>query len=422
MLTRTRSRPAQRTSEEWFANTVIGCHADAYVQYLAGRGYAAETITGYFRSTAHFVHWFARQRVDAATELSEKLIDRFLDQHLPHCRCAPRCWRTRAEVRPALKHLLEMLRAKGVCPKRTLAVPDRIAAELADFDRHLADVRGLAACTRAVRLRHVLDFLTASAGTGPITLTALAPADVVRFVTRRTAGLAPGSIKAVGTSLRSYFLFRATRRKQTRALIVAIPRVAQWRLAGLPQTLSAPEIQRLLNAFDRRTATGQRDYAITRCLLDLGLRRMEVAHLRLEDVDWRAGVLRIHGKGKRIDVLPLPKATGRAIAKYLQSGRPPTTRRELFVRHRPPVNAPANLDVVRNAVRYAAARCGLERRIRGTHIFRYTMARRLMQGGARFKEIADLLRHRSLDTTTIYAKVDLQALARVALPWPGSQT
>ncbi len=420
MIKPTRSRPAQRTSEEWFANTIIDRHADAYVQYLASRGYAAATITGYFRSVAHFAHWFARQRACVA-DLGEELIDRFLDQHLPHCRCASRCWRARTEVRPALRHFLEMLRAKGVCPKRTSAVPDTIAAEFEDFDRHLSNVRGLATSTRVVRLRHVRDFLTSCFGTGPATLTALAPTDVASFMARYTAGWAPGSIKVAGSSLRSYFMFKAIQGKPMKSLIAALPRVAQWRLARLPQYLSATEIERLLSAFDRSSATGKRDYAITRCLLDLGLRRIEVAHLRLDDVDWRAGILSIHGKGKRIDVLPLPEATGSAIAKYLQDGRPQTTRRELFVRHRPPANAPANLDIVRNAVRYAAARCGLERRIRGTHIFRHTVAGRLVQGGARFKEIADLLRHRSLDTTTIYAKVDLQALARVALPWPGRQ-
>ncbi len=103
----------------------------------------------------------------------------------------------------------------------------------------------------------------------------------------------------------------------------------------------------------------------------------------------------------------------------MQEGRPSTTRRELFVRHRPPINAPADPDIVRNAVRYVAKRCGLEQRINGTHILRHTLAARLVQGGARFKEIADLLRHRNLDTTTIYAKVALPELARVALPWPG---
>ncbi|HYW76143.1 MAG TPA: tyrosine-type recombinase/integrase [Gammaproteobacteria bacterium] len=105
----------------------------------------------------------------------------------------------------------------------------------------------------------------------------------------------------------------------------------------------------------------------------------------------------------------------------MQAGRPPTTRRELFVRHRPPINAPAGPDIVRNAVRYAAKRSGLEDRIRGTHVLRHTLAGRLVQSGAPFKEIADLLRHRSLDTTTIYTKVDLPALGHVALSWPGKQ-
>lgn len=147
-----------------------------------------------------------------------------------------------------------------------------------------------------------------------------------------------------------------------------------------------------------------------------------MAHLQLDDVDWRTGTLHIHGKGRRVDVLPLPGLTGQAIADYLRHGRPSTTRRELFVRHRPPANTAADLDIVRNAIRYAAQRCGLQARIRGTHILRRTAACRMVQAGTPFKEIADLLRHRSLDTTTIYAKVDLPALRRVALPWPGSRS
>jgi site-specific recombinase XerD len=280
-------------------------------------------------------------------------------------------------------------------------------------------VRGLLPVTRAVRLRHLRSFLNQHFGDGRIDLRLLKPTDVTCFILRSTAGLGAGSIKAVGASLRSYFAFRTIRGDMTAALDAAIPIVPQWRLAGLPQTLSAPEIKQFLHAFDRRHPTGSRDYAIARCLVDLGLRRVEVARLCLDDIDWRAGTLRLHGKGRRFDVLPLPELTGRAIAQYLQRGRPATTRREVFVRHRPPNNAPAGLDIVRNAVRYAAKRCGLQDRIRGTHVLRHTLASRLVQRGARFKDIADLLRHRNLDTTTIYAKVDLPALARVALPWPG---
>jgi len=420
MVRHTRFRSGQQRSEEWFAAASLGATAAAYVQYLTERGYAPESIKGYFRSVAHFVHWLARRGL-RATDISESVIDRFLDRHLPVCRCAPQCWRAHSEVRAALRQFLKMLRIAGVCPGKASTIPATVAAELDDFDHHLADVRGLAASTRAVRVHHLLDFLADRFGAGPIVVSALSPSDVAHFMTRYTAGWAPSSIKSAGISLRSYFMLKASRREPTKALIAALPRVAHWRLARLPQYLSATETEQLLGAFDRTCATGKRDYAITRCLLDLGLRRTEVAHLRLDDVDWRTGMLHIHAKGKRIDLLPLPDATGKAITEYLQTGRPQTSRRELFVRHRPPINAPAGLDIVRNAVRYAAKRCGLERRIRGTHILRHTVAVRMVQGGAPFKQIADLLRHRSLDTTTIYAKVDLPALAQVALPWPGRQ-
>ncbi len=303
--------------------------------------------------------------------------------------------------------------------RRASTISAVIAREVTAFNRHLTEVRGLSDSTCYVRCRQVFEFLVDRFGRGPVNISKLVPLDVARFVQRRTRGLAPSAVKTVGISLRSYFLFKASSGIPTTSLIAALPRVALWRLAGLPDVLSSDEIRQLLSSFDRNSPTGMRDYAITRCLLDLGLRRTEVANLRLDDIDWRVGTLTLHGKGKRIDVMPLPRTTGKAIAAYLQHGRPRTTRREVFVRHRPPINTEANLDIIRNAVRYAAERCGLQERVRGTHIFRHTMACRMAQGGAPFKEIADLLRHRSLDTTTIYAKVDLPSLQRVALPWPG---
>lgn len=193
-------------------------------------------------------------------------------------------------------------------------------------------------------------------------------------------------------------------------------------MASLPKWLSAEELTRLLGAFDRSTATGRRDYAIARCFIDLGLRTTEIARLQLDDVAWHEGTVRIRGKGRRVDLLPLPAVTGRAIVEYLRRGRPVTPVRGLFVRHRPPVGKPVSPCIVRNAVRFAARRCGLGQCIHGPHILRHTVAKRLLQQGASLKQIADVLRHRCLDTTGIYAKVDLAALSRVALPWPGSRT
>jgi site-specific recombinase XerD len=226
-------------------------------------------------------------------------------------------------------------------------------------------------------------------------------------------------VKLLNTALRSYFAFKTIQGELTSHLAAALPTAAIWRLAQLPKMLTREEIDRLLGAYDRTTAIGVRDYAIARCLIDLGLRTIEVARLRLDDVDWREGVLHITAKGRRVDLLPLPKTTGRAIAIYLRRGRPSSTRRELFVRHRAPLSAPLDSDIVSHTIWCAARRCGLQDRIRGAHILRHTVAGQLVQAGAPLKDIADLLRHRDLDTTTIYAKVDLPALRRVALPWPG---
>lgn len=414
----THSERIQRVASEWFAKSVLGAVGDTYVQYLSERGYSSSTIDEYFRSAAHFAHWSKEQSV-SRSDIDDGLIHRFVSEHLPNCRCEVRCWRTPASTRAALRHLLAMLRASGQSASPPTPGSTAISIELEHFDRYMIDVRGLAPTTRSTRIRHLEHFLIDCFGNGPVQLSALGVVNVQRFMAHYTAEWMPASIQVVNTSLRSYFAFKGSKGEQTARLIAALPQIAQWRLAGLPQQLTNDEIKQLLGAFDRRRPTGQRDYAITRCLLDLGLRRTEVARLELDDIDWRAGTLTIRSKGKRIDILPLPDACGRAIVQYLQTGRPPTTRRELFVRHRPPVNAPVDPDFVRNAVRYAAKRCGLEQRIHGTHILRHTLAGRLVQSGARFKEIADLLRHRSLDTTTIYAKVDLPALERVALPWTG---
>jgi integrase/recombinase XerD len=409
-----------RGTRHWIRDTVFEPIADVYVRNLVDRGYSLETTKAYLRCVAHFAHWSAGKHLRLA-DFDESHVDCFLEKHLPTCRCGRTSRRAAHEIRAALRNLLELLRESGQCASKQPSFPAAIALELQDFDDYLREVRGLSTKTRFPRRRQVGQFLFDRFAAGPVKLCALTPKDVIRFVTACTAGLAPGSVKAVGISLRSYFTFKASQGERTAALIAALLRVAQWRHAGLPEILTAQEIKRLLDAFDRTSATGKRDYAITRCLLDLGMRRAEVAQLTLDDVDWRSGSLTIHGKGKREDVLPLPAVTGRAIVEYLRGGRPQTGRREIFVRHCPPSNAAAELDIVRNAVRNAAARCGLERRIRGTHILRHSVAGRLVQAGARFKEIADLLRHRSLDTTTIYAKVDLAALAHVALPWPGRQ-
>ncbi len=396
----------QTAAENRSIKTGLSAYTDAFARYLAERNYAARSIRGYVSCVSHFAHWSNGQHATLA-DINERLITRFLSEHLSDCHCELQCTHSHHMTRAALRHLLAMIRINAPCPPERSSDADAIAAEINRFDCYLAEVRGLSSSTRLGRGRHVRDFLLDCSSSQLVDPATLEPADIIRFMTHYTAHMTPTSIRTVSVSLRSYFAFCALQTERASALNAALPRVAQWRLAGLPQSLSDAELQQLLAAFDRHTPTGKRDFAITRCLIDLGLRRSEVARLTLGDVDWRHGIVTVRSKNKRHDVLPLPHTTGQAIVHYLQAGRPKTTRQEIFVRHRPPINAAAGPDIIRNAVRYAAQRCGLQDRIRGTDILRHTLAGRLVRNGVKFKEIADLLRHRTLNTTTINAKVDL---------------
>lgn len=243
-------------AHQWFADSPLNTNADAYVRYLVERGYASGTIQGYFSSVAHFAHWCRTQQI-GLSDIDEALVNRFMDDHLQVCRCAMRCRRTPHEMNAALGHLLAMLFAKGhrIQTGNTL-ISAPIAAELESFDRHLTEVRGLALTTRSVRLRHLRDFFVHCFGSGPVHLKMLGPSDVIRFIAHYTADWTPASIRAANSSLRCYFAFRATQGEQTSVLIAALPRVAQWRLVGLPKVLSNAETERLLGAFDRCQATG----------------------------------------------------------------------------------------------------------------------------------------------------------------------
>ena len=229
----------------------------------------------------------------------------------------------------------------------------------------------------------------------------------------------PRSIAATGGAIACYLRFRNMSGDRVRDLSAAIPRAAHWRLASLPEVLTDAEINELLRSFDQPFPSRQRAYAMVRCLIDLGLRSSEVVKLQLDHVNWADGTIDLVGtKGGRADVLPLPTVTGAAIASYLREERPPTSNRAIFVRHVAPYDEPITTKSVKCAVQAAYRRYGWTRT--GVHIPRHSVASRLLRAGAPMKEIADVLRHRSLDTSAIYAKVDLTKLAAVALPWPGS--
>ncbi len=322
-------------------------------------------------------------------------------------------------MRAALKHLLTVLRKESKIPEKALTVNDFIQEELTSYDTYLHEVCGLAKSTRTSRVNYAKKFLAFKFTRSSIEIGRISTQDLQEFVTQYGKGFKPLSIQCIAVSLRSYLRYRAQLGDHTNALIAAIPSIAQWRLATLPKALSASEVKQILDSFNRSTAIGRRDFAIARCLLDLGLRAGEVAALQIDDIDWHNSTLLVRSaKSHRTHLLPLPTKTGEAIVDYLCQGRPAVTCRSIFVRHRGPVNSAMNGSVISGRIRIASSRRGIVPTV-GAHICRHTAACNMLKAGASLKGIADILRHRCLDTVMIYAKIDLGRLNRVISPWPG---
>jgi site-specific recombinase XerD len=200
---------------------------------------------------------------------------------------------------------------------------------LATLRRRYADYlerqRGLAAVTVGRYWPFIRRLLVERFGVGPIRVRELSPDDVARFLLRHARSGSPKVARLMATALRSFFRFLLQDGQTDSDLARAIPSAPQWRLAEVPKYLEPDEVERVLRAFQRDAGGGRRDHAILLLLARLGLRASEVIALELDDIDWRAGVLTVRGKGCSHDSLPLPADVGQALASYLRHHRPPCT-------------------------------------------------------------------------------------------------
>jgi len=411
-------RRSRRTDTDCLADGPVGPYVDAFKQLLTERRYATTTAASYLAGISHFARW-ARSRRLRLNRIDEVSIAEFLDDHLPSCNCVGPTRHDRGDHSAALGHLLVVLRAQdAIAPPTVSTTP--VDEELLRYDEYMEHARGLATKTREMALRIVGRLLTARFGDGAIDISAIKPEHVRRFFAQQAELYRkPASAGSVVASLRGYFRYRASLGDLVHGLIGAVSYPANWALSSLPKTLTAEEVEQLVGSLGQPGRSMRRADAIVRCALDLGLRSGEVARLNLNDIDWRAGTVTLRrAKGRREDVMPLPVATGEAIAAYLKQERPKTSNRAVFVRNVAPRDEPVGPDLVRKTIRQAYGRAGLP--YTRSHLLRHTMANRLLAGGSSLKEVADVLRHRSLNTTMIYAKLDSRKLAEVALPWPGS--
>ena len=406
------------TPQGWLLDSVLAPHAAAYVAYLSRGRYAATTIKGYLASIAHFARWMTTCYLPVRL-LDEHTVEQFLANHLPRCDCPAPVMRVHDDLRAALHHLLDVLREEGLIAEPRPPT-GYIAVELQRYDEHMRDARGLTAGTRRGRLRTVQRLLLRKFAGRPVAISELQPDDVRGFVAEQLELRGTASNAAtLAAALRAYFRFRMTCGDQVGGLLGVIASPAHWNLASLPRALKPAEIEHLLASFTAALASPRRGYAMVRCALDMGLRSSEVAKLALADIDWRAGTVTLkRTKSRRQDILPLPASTGRALADYIRHERPVTTNPAVFVRRHAPRDQPIGVDAVRRVIGDAYRRIGLTHS--RTHALRHTLACRLLDHGSSLKEVADVLRHRSLNTSLIYAKLDSRRLAAVALPWPGS--
>ncbi len=407
-------------SQTWLLNSPLAPHLDAFAAHLANGGYSAQTTRNHFLGVAHFARWMTQCALPVSL-LDERSVQQFLGIHLSHCSCPPPALSDPSKHRSSLGHLMVVLRRQGVVaevPPAIGPIPD----ELRRFDEHMRNARGLSEGTRRGCLRWIERLLQHKFAGEELVFAKLQPEDLRKFIAIQLGLL--GSVSnamSLASALRTYFGYRTICGDQVHGLLGVISAPARWRLASLPRGLKPDEVDRLLASFNSSIPSPLRGYAIVRCALDLGLRSGEVTNLQLTDIDWKAGTITLkHTKSLRVDVLPLPAPTGQALAAYVQHERPKTSNPFIFVRLLPPRDAPLGASGIRAVISNAFRRIGLSHG--RTHALRHTMACRLLDRGSSLKEVADVLRHRSLNTSLIYVKLDTPRLAAVALAWPGSTT
>jgi integrase/recombinase XerD len=376
-------------------------YASGYGAHLSDRGYVPTGAGGQLRLMAHLSGWLAEQGAEP-TALTPEALERFLHSRRPG--------------RRALGPLLTYLRGLGAVPQPTV-MNTPVERLLVQYRDHLVRERGLVGGSVELREQVARLFLAAQPEPLELSLQRLGAGDVTAFV---VAQCRPGrrgvaSSRTLTSGLRSLLRYLHVAGWLPIALAQAVPSVAGWRLASLPRALEAEQVQRLLDGCDRSTAMGARDFAILMLLWRLGLRSCEVAALRLDDIDWRAGELTVRGKGALTERLPLPHDVGEALVAYLRTSRRYASDREVFLRV-PAPHGPLSASGVRSVVHAACDAAGMARV--GAHRLRHTLATELLREGAGLEEIGQVLRHASVTTTAIYAKVDRAALRSLARPWP----
>lgn len=383
-------------------------YAAGFRAELETQGYRPNALSDQLRLMAHVSRWLASEGF-AVEELTPDRIDAFL---VARRRAGYALWCSAKGVAPLIAHLRQV----GAVPVQEPSLHTTPAGQLLEhFRGYLVEERGLAAATVSSDLHVARRFLATRPQAAGLGLEELEASVVAEFVREECRHRSPGSARYVVAGLRAFLRFCHLTGRTPWPLVDAVPRIASCRLAALPRALDPAALAALLKSCDQRTTFGRRDFAVLTMLVRLGLRAGEVSVLRLEDIAWQEGELLVRGKGAKHERLPLPADVGEAIASWLRRGRPRCAAREVFTRIRAP-HRKLTAGGISGIVRAACGRAGIPKV--SAHRLRHSAATEMLRAGAGLAEIGQVLRHRSILTTAIYAKVDRSSLRSLAKLWP----
>jgi integrase/recombinase XerD len=386
---------------------------EGFADYLFQAGYSEISARRHIRTAEHIVRW-ATKNDQSVNDFDDRALKRF-GNHLKRCRCGRYCRCNRLEVVNGARLFLKHAQGMDMAAWRLCALPSSRPVLLEAFCQWMREHRGTseqALYNYSLPLRELIRRF----GEDPGKLDAK---HLRKFVLTQTCNVGWATAKRCTTALRMFLRFLISEGRCRAGLLGAIPALAHWRLSSLPRYLPPEAVESVIDSCDLSSPVGMRDRAILLLLARLGLRAGDIVRMRLEDIDWKGAWVHVSGKSRRQTRLPLTQEVGDGIVLYLRKGRPQSDRETLFLRSRAPFRGFRSHAAVSVIVATAIRRAGIERPGRGAaHLLRHSVASSMLRQGASLQEISALLRHRSIDTTQIYAKIDVTALQQIAQPWP----
>lgn len=386
---------------------------DVFTQQLVQSGFAEITARRHIRAAEHLLYWAKRKGISPAT-YDEHTLDEFA-RHLRRCCCKSYGRTHQRDLKRGARLFVDSLRRAELLPMRSTQETVEDPHVLMLFRGWMRRHRGTCDATLYNYCLHLRALLrTVGDDTGKFEAKSLR-----QFVQETSQGCGWATGKQCTTAMRAFLRYLIAEGKCAAGLDACIPALAHWRLSSLPRYLQPEEVERVIASCNTTSSAGIRDHAIVLLLARAGLRAGDILRLCLSDLDWREAAIRVVGKGRRQTLLPMTQEVGDAILAYIKNGRHPIDNDTLFIRSRAPFGPFAShcaiSMIVAKAMRLAGVRCPSRS---AAHVLRHSVASSMLRQGASLQEIAGVLRHRSIATTEIYAKVDVVALREIAQPWP----